>query len=240
MDIINYLANDNYIIVNKELAKTIGLNESIIIGELASELKYYRNNNKLEDGWFFSTIENIQENTTLNEYMQRKAINNLKNIGILDIKVKGIPAKRYIKINEEQVIKLLNSKFFNNLSSSSLKFKELDVKNLRGNNNIYNNNKNNNTTTTTINIIEQNFGRSLTPIEYDKLAWWFNYFDLDVINYAIEQAVLNNKRTINYVIGILKNWKQKGYKSLIDVKEENQKKNLTYDDLREMIKKGEI
>lgn len=142
MSVIQLIASSNYITVNKELIKLLGIDEAIILGELASEYEYWGRRGELQDDYFYSTIENIEENTTLSEYKQRKALNNLKEQGIIDIKIKDIPAKRYIKINEEQVSKLLNINGFKNSSASSLKIKELDTEKLQGNKN--NNNKNNN------------------------------------------------------------------------------------------------
>lgn len=146
MSIIQLIASSNYITVNKSLVKLLGIEETIILGELASEYEYWSRREELQENYFYSTIENIEENTTLTEYKQRKALNNLKEQGIIDIKIKGIPAKRFIKINEEQVFNLLNIKSFKNSSTSSLKIKELDAKKLKGNKNKSNknNNKNNN------------------------------------------------------------------------------------------------
>lgn len=143
MSIVKLLASRNYITVNKDLIKIIGLEEAIILGELASEYNYYYDKEELDDGYFYSTVDNIEQNTSLSEYKQRKAINSLKNNNILDIKIKGIPAKRYIKLNEEQILNILNIKYQNNLSASSLKIKELDTKILKRNKNIVNKNKNN-------------------------------------------------------------------------------------------------
>ena len=97
-------------------------------------------------------------------------------------------------------------------------------------------------TTTTNNlyeIVERNFGRTLSPIEIQKIDEWSSSFDEEIIDYAITIATLNNKRTFNYVNGILKNWKTAGYKTLVEIKEnedhsrkyestltEEQKKNL--------------
>lgn len=144
MGVISLLASRNYIVLNKELARQIGLEESILLGELASEYEYWLNREELEDGYFYSTVDNIQENTTLSEYKQRAGLNKLKDFNIVDIKIKGMPAKRYIKINEEEVIKLFSTKMFKNLRPSSEKIKELAVKKLKGNNNKLNNNNNNN------------------------------------------------------------------------------------------------
>ena len=138
MNVLELLSNRNYIAVNKSLIKIVGLEETIILGELASECEYWQSKDLLEDGYFYSTIENVEHNTSLTEYKQRKALNNLKKQEIIDIKIKGIPAKRYIKINEEQVIKLLNIQFLKNLRTSSEKIKELELKKLKGNNNIIN------------------------------------------------------------------------------------------------------
>jgi hypothetical protein len=121
----------------------IGLEETIILGELASEFDYWEKQGSLEDGYFYSTVENVQNNTTLSDHKQRKALKSLQDRGLIDVKLKGIPAKRYIKINELLVFNLFNEQLLNYSNASSQNFKELDVKNLKGNNNITNKNINN-------------------------------------------------------------------------------------------------
>lgn len=100
-----------------------------------------------------------------------------------------------------------NVNFINNSSSSSNK------------NNIYE-------------FVEQNFGRIITPTEIDKIEKWLKEFNVDIIKYAIQIAVLNNKKTFNYVNGILNNWKSKGYKTLQEIKDNDYKKiNITKEEL---------
>ena len=140
MNIISLLANDNYIIVNKELIKIIGLEESIIVGDLASMYLYLQKENRLtEDGFFFYSVEAMQENTSLSDYQQRKALETLKKLNVVEIERRQVPAKRFIKLN---IVKLEN--IFN---SSSQKIKELDLKKFELNNILLSkdNNKNNNT-----------------------------------------------------------------------------------------------
>jgi hypothetical protein len=144
MDIIDFLANDNYIIVNKEIAKLYGLDEAVILGELASEHKYWQKNGGLKDGYFYSTIENIQKNTTILEKRQRLALNSLKEKGIIDIKRMDIPAKRYIKINTENLLSLLLNNTDQSETSSSAILTELEQSNEPINNNNFNNNNDNN------------------------------------------------------------------------------------------------
>ena len=143
MGILQLISTSNFITVNKDLIKVLGLEEAILFGELASEYDYWSTRNEIENGYFYSTIENIEEKTTLTAYKQRKCLENLKNKGIIDIQIKGMPAKRYIKINEEQVFQIFNNKLLKNLTTRSENFSQQDVKKLNGNNNIINNNKNN-------------------------------------------------------------------------------------------------
>ena len=144
MGILQLISTSNFITVNKDLIKELGLEEAITLGELASEYDYWNNKNEIEDGYFYSTIENIEEKTTLTAYKQRKCLENLKNKGIIDIQIRGIPAKRYIKINEEKVIEIFNNKLLKNLTTGCKKISQLEVKKLNGNNNIINNNINKN------------------------------------------------------------------------------------------------
>lgn len=130
---LDLLRSDGSIVINKKLAKLIGLNEAIIYGELVSRYCYFEDKNQLtEDGYFFNTIESLQEATSLNEYSQRKAIRALIEYGLIFQEVRGVPAKRYFKIN-------FTNQFFNIYGTIPLKSEELDVQNLKGNNIIPNN-----------------------------------------------------------------------------------------------------
>lgn len=123
--LIELLASDGYVIVNKELATRIGLNEALLIGELISEYRYYRNREELtEDGYFFSTIENIENNTTLNEYAQRKAVKHLMELEILSVERRK-DGLRFFKINSEKLEEYLK------INDGSLKFKDPETKNLK-------------------------------------------------------------------------------------------------------------
>lgn len=145
MNILQLIAHDSFITVNKELIKKVGLEEAIILGELASEFDYWTKREGLtEDGYFFSTIENIEEKTTLSKYQQNKAFKKLKEMKLVDVSVRGLPAKRYIKINEENLLKLFEAKLSNNSIPSWQKTSQLQGEKLACNNNIINNNINNN------------------------------------------------------------------------------------------------
>lgn len=140
MSVIDILSNGNYIVVNKKIASDLGLYEAILLGELASEHKYWANIEKLEDGFFYSTVENIKENTTLSRKQQTRAMNTLEDKGIVTAVLKGIPAKRYVRINEDAILPYLLDKLVpNGLTSSSQTDELVGAKRTLNNNN--NNNK---------------------------------------------------------------------------------------------------
>ena len=141
MSVIDILSNGNYIVVNKKIASDLGLYEAILLGELASEHKYWANIEKLEDGFFYSTVENIKENTTLSRKQQTRAMNTLEDKGIVTAVLKGIPAKRYVRINEDAILPYLLDKFVPNGITSSSQTDELVSAKRTINNNNNNNNK---------------------------------------------------------------------------------------------------
>lgn len=103
MNILDFLASDNYIALNRDLVRLFGLQEAVLFSELCSEYRYWDNNNGLDDGYFYSTIENIERMTGLSRKQQDLAIKKLKEFGVIETKLRGMPAKRYIKINLEKL-----------------------------------------------------------------------------------------------------------------------------------------
>ncbi|KEK22859.1 DnaD domain-containing protein [Bacillus gaemokensis] len=65
---------------------------------------------------------------------------------------------------------------------------------------------------------EQNFG-SLSPYTANELSEWIADLSEELVLKALQIAHENNKRTIAYVKGILRDWHGKGYTTLIEVEE---------------------
>lgn len=89
---------DNTMSVNRYLAHSIGMAETIIYSALISKYTYYRENNKTFDGWFYSTIEDLQESTTYGRKIQSSAIKKLSELGLIETKLMGMPARRYFRL----------------------------------------------------------------------------------------------------------------------------------------------
>lgn len=119
MDILDLLRADGSIVVNKKLARKIGLDQAIIYSELVSMYKFYKAQNKLIDGeWFYCTIESLEANTTLKKDKQNRAINELVKLGLIETKRMGLPARRYFRITNG-ILDLIEIKFSQNAKSDN-------------------------------------------------------------------------------------------------------------------------
>ena len=122
------LSTDGFIQVNKTLIKKAGLHEAILIGELCAEYNYWEERGLLEDDYFYSTRDNIEENTGLSEHYQRKALSTLYELGIILIEKRGLPAKNYYKINFDVLLSILEE-------SSCQRRRQQDTESVNLNNN---------------------------------------------------------------------------------------------------------
>ena len=104
------LSSSAFLIVNKKLAKQVGLKGAVLLADLISKEEYFIANG-MTDGWFFNTAKNIEDDTCLTSHQQRKAIKNLKSLGIIETKLIGIPAKQHFKIIENKLLSYFNTSY---------------------------------------------------------------------------------------------------------------------------------
>lgn len=105
--IFQVLNPNNTLTINRPLAHAIGLSEATVYAALIAKCSYYERTDKLDDGWFYSTVPDLEESTSLSEYQQKRCIANLVKVGLIESKNRGLPAKRSFRIIEN--IKLLNN-----------------------------------------------------------------------------------------------------------------------------------
>jgi len=130
------LSSSAFLIVNKQLAKQVGLKGAVLLADLISKEEYFISNG-MTDGWFFNTAKNIEEDTCLTSHQQRKAIKILKDLGIIETKVVGIPAKQHFKIIENKLLS-----YFNTSCEETAKLVVKKTQTINKNNNKNNNNNN--------------------------------------------------------------------------------------------------
>lgn len=98
--------------------------------------------------------------------------------------------------------------FFNKICSCMLNEKEIS-----NNSNIYL-------------IIEKEFGRTLSPIEYETIKKWIDSnISEELIKEALKEAVLNGVSNLKYIDKILYEWNKKGYKQSKDIVRKENKSN---------------
>lgn len=67
-------------------------------------------------------------------------------------------------------------------------------------------------------IFEEEFGRTLSPTEYEMISNWQNCnISDDLIKSALKEAVLSGVNNLRYIDKILFEWNKKGYKSSSDI-----------------------
>ena len=74
---------------------------------------------------------------------------------------------------------------------------------------------------------EKEFGRTLSPVEYETINKWIeNHIPIELIESALKEAILSGVNSIRYIDKILFEWNKKGYKSSNDIM--NKSKNDEY------------
>jgi uncharacterized phage protein (TIGR02220 family) len=109
MNILELLSSNSYLTVNKALARKVGLEAATLFADLAGSQLYWNNQKELEySEWFFRTREQIEEQTTLSAKVQLRCIKILVDAGLVQTKLKGLPAVTHYLIAEQEVTNLFN------------------------------------------------------------------------------------------------------------------------------------
>ncbi len=80
--------------------------------------------------------------------------------------------------------------------------------------------------TTIYDRFEKEFGRTLSPMEYEIIgAWLDNNYEEQTIELALKEAIYNGVTNLRYIDKILSEWKKKGIKTENDIKTEREKRS---------------
>lgn len=112
------LMSSNYYTLNKQIVKELGIESAFLLTILIEASDGLADN----EGWFYQTIEKIGELTGLGRHKQDKIIKELIDLKILEQKNKGVPCKRYFKVNYQMIENLV----FQNQQSSLSENSKLD------------------------------------------------------------------------------------------------------------------
>lgn len=137
-------------------------------------------------------IVDINDKVSLSEEEVLNAYSSLLSKGLIEVKIEKINGK----VNEMISLESLYNKLI--LSSSKKENKKTDI----------------------YSKFEREFGRSLSPIEYETINNWINNgVREETIESALKEAVINGVSNLRYIDKIIYEWTKKGSKQV--EKEEN-------------------
>ena len=88
------------------VAKAIG---SVKLGILWSQFYYWSDKTKDENGWIYKTRDDIYNETALSRREQETARRDGRNLGLIEEKLAGQPAKLHYRINYDRMIEIIEN-----------------------------------------------------------------------------------------------------------------------------------
>lgn len=194
------LMSSNYYTLNKQVVKTLGIEPAFLLTILIEASDGLAD----DEGWFYQTIEKIGELTGIGRHKQDKIIKDLIESKILEQKNKGVPCKRYFKINYEIIENLVFQKQQTSLSQNDKldckKETNLFVKNSQTSLSQNDNNKEHN-----INNInkELNHKEEKAPDDLKKIKEWFKKNEIDFSKKHEDKIIeLLKNNSIDYLLNL--------------------------------------
>lgn len=146
---------------------------------------------------------------------------NIEKFKVMEL-LNSLDEKKLISINVEKNQKGITEEF---ISLDLLYNKILNLFKETKDDNIEN--------TDIFSIFESEFGRTISPMEYQIIKGWIDdKFSYEVIIEALKEATYNNVTSLSYIDKILYEWKKKGLKTKEDIIKDknnfrnNKKKNI--------------
>ena len=115
------LMSSNYYTLNKQIVKALGIEAAFLLTILIEASDGLAD----DEGWFYQTIETLEELTGLSRHKQNKMIQDLIETNILIQENRGTPCRRFFKISFQEIENLV----FKKTETSLLKIDKLDCKN---------------------------------------------------------------------------------------------------------------
>lgn len=114
------LMSSNYYTLNKQIVKTLGIESAFLLTILIEASDGLAD----DEGWFYQTIETLEDLTGLSRHKQNKIIQDLIEASILIQENRGTPCRRFFKISFQEIENLV----FKKTETSLLKIDKLDCK----------------------------------------------------------------------------------------------------------------
>lgn len=211
------LMSSNYYTLNKQIVKTLGIEPAFLLTILIEASDGLAD----DEGWFYQTIETLEDLTGLSRHKQNKIIQDLIEASILIQENRGTPCRRFFKISFQEIENLV----FKKTETSLLKIDKLDCKKLTNYSvkksqtsllKIDNNKEHN------INNInkESNHKEEKAPDDLKKIKEWFKKNEIDFSKKHEDKIIeLLKNNSIDYILNL--------FQEQIDIlKNKNDVKNI--------------
>lgn len=194
------LMSSNYYTLNKQVVKTLGIEPAFLLTILIEASDGLAD----DEGWFYQTIETLEDLTGLSRHKQNKIIQDLIEASILIQENRGTPCRRFFKISFEEIENLV----FKKTETSLLKIDKLDCKKITNYSvkksqtsllKIDNNKEHN------INNInkELNHKEEKAPDDLKKIKEWFKKNEIDFSKKHEDKIVeLLKNNSIDYLLNL--------------------------------------
>ena len=194
------LMSSNYYTLNKQIVKTLGIEPAFLLTILIEASDGLAD----DEGWFYQTIETLEDLTGLSRHKQNKIIQDLIEASILIQENRGTPCRRFFKISFQEIENLV----FKKSQTSLLKIDKLDCKKLTNYSvkksqtsllKIDNNKEHN------INNInkELNHKEEKAPDDKKKIKEWFKKNEIDFSKKHEDKIIeLLKNNSIDYILNL--------------------------------------
>lgn len=190
-----------------------------------SQVWYWTKRHREDDGWFWKTQKEWEEETGLTRSEQETARKHCKQVGILEEDLRGVPATMYYRANRSKVYDLLGIQFagfpqssFSANSQFAEKQQSENPANIKRNPetppmnpDIYTDDQKTEDRKKVMRGLELLQGGTLNAMSLDFVNTWLEKHTAEWVLKAFEVAQMRGGRHAKYVDKILVGWEANGY-----------------------------
>jgi len=188
--------------------------------QVSKELLFNYKNMNITDRQLIIIIYLINQSNNI--YNPKQISNDLKiDLNAVFEEINTLCEKNIIKIEMKRINKVINETINLDLLYEKLAFSLNQVEE-KEDTNLYS-------------IFETEFGRTLSPMEYEIInSWKDNGYTDELITLALKEATYNGVSNLRYIDKIIYEWNKRGYKTVEQIrnnkykKEDNEKKEVNF------------
>lgn len=109
MKIKNLLGQSAFWMVNKSIAKIVGIEAALFLSYMIDKADTLTKKERDGMQWFYRTSEDIESETTLTYRVQKSCLKKLSDKGMMYAKLMGTPRKLYFTICESNILQNVNA-----------------------------------------------------------------------------------------------------------------------------------